>query len=252
MIWIALVAVVFVAGGAWLVAKSTQTRVIVLALGVASVGTYWFVGHPDMGDHPLDARLAAADAMIRTQPDKVDTRAAIAVVENKIRERPEDPTGYIIVARMYESLAQNAQMQGAQLMQAGDEKGASKQAGIMQDSLQKAEDAYRDALRRDGNNVEVISDLADLRFKTTGEVDPETTQLYGIAFKANPDHFRLGYLAGIGLWKAGKKDEAQALWDDIDKRAPAGGPERQMFAALRQMFGIDPPTPAPSAPPTSP
>ena len=242
MIWIALVAVVFVAGGAWLVAKSMRTRAIVAALGVASVATYWFVGHPDMGDNPLDVRLAAAETLVRTQPDKVDTRTAIAVVESKIRERPEDPTGYVIVGRMYESLAQNAQMQGAQLMQAGDEKGASKQAGIMQDSLQKAEDAFRDALRRDGNNVEVISDLADLRFKSTGEVDAETTQLYQIAFKAQPDHYRLGYLAGIGLWKEGKKDEAQALWDDIDKRAPAGGPERQMFAALRQMFGIDPPT----------
>lgn len=242
MIWIALVAVVFVAGGAWLVAKTMQTRLVVLALGVAGVGTYWFAGHPDMGDRPLDVRLAEAETLVRTQPDKVDTRTAIAVVEQKIRERPEDPTGYIIVGRMYESLAQNAQMQGAQLMQAGDQKGASKQAGVMQDSLQKAEDAFRDALRRDGKNVEVISDLADLRFKSTGDVDPETTQLYQIAFKAQPDRFRLGYLAGIGLWKAGKKGEAQALWDDIEKRAPTGGPERQMFAALRQMFGIDPPT----------
>jgi len=242
LIWIALVAVVFVAGGAWLVAKSTQTRLIVLALGVAGVATYWFVGHPDMGDRPLNVRLAEAENLVRTQPDKVDTRTAIAVVEQKIRERPEDPTGYVIVARMYESMAQNAQMQGAQLMQSGDEKGASKQAGIMQDSLQKAEDAFRDALRRDGSNVEVLTDLADLRFKSTGDVDPETTRLYEAAFQAQPDHFRLGYLAGIGLWKEGKKAEAQALWDDIEKRAPAGGPERQMFAALRQMFGIDPPT----------
>lgn len=242
MIWIALVAVVFVAGGSWLIAKTVKTRLVVFALGVAGVAAYWLIGHPDMGDRPLDARLEAAEKLVRTEPDKVDTRAAIAVVEHKIRERPEDPTGYIIVGRMYESLAQNAQAQGAQLMQAGDEKGASKQAGIMQDSLQKAEDAFRDALRRDGNNAEVIADLADLRFKSTGEVDAETAQLYGIAFKAQPDHFRLGYLAGIGLWKEGKKAEAQALWDDIDKRAPKDGPERQMFAALRQMFGIDPST----------
>lgn len=241
MIWIALVAVVFVAGGAWIVAKSMRTRLIVLALGVASIAAYWFVGHPNMSDRPLDARLVEAENLVRTQPDKVDIRSAIAVVEHKIRERPEDPAGYVIVARMYESLAQNAQMQGAQLMQAGDEKGASKQAGIMQDALQKAEDAFRDALRRDTKDIEVIANFADLRFKSTGDVDAETTKLYQIAFEAQPDHFRLGYLAGIGLWKEGKKAEAQALWDDIEKRAPAGGPERQMFAALRQMFGIDPP-----------
>jgi cytochrome c-type biogenesis protein CcmH/NrfG len=239
LIWLALVAIVFVVGGTWLVTKSTQTRVIVAALGVAGVAAYWFIGHPDMSDRPLDARLVEAERLVRTEPDKVDTRAAIAVVEHKIRERPDDATGYLIVARMYETLAQNAQMQGAQLVQAGDEKGAAEQAEIMQDSLLKAEDAFRDALKRDGNNVEAISDLADLRFKSTGEVDPETTQLYQIAFKAQPDRFRLGYLAGIGLWQDGKKAEAEALWADIDARAPAGGPERQMFAALRQMFGID-------------
>ena len=46
-----------------------------------------------------------------------------------------------------------------------------------------------------------------------------------------------GYLDKLVLfpWRL----RQQALWADIDKRAPAEGPERGMFAALRQMFGID-------------
>ena len=57
MIWLVLVAVVFVAGGAWFIAKSMKTRAIVLVAGLAAVGTYWLLGKPDMHDEPLDGRL---------------------------------------------------------------------------------------------------------------------------------------------------------------------------------------------------
>jgi cytochrome c-type biogenesis protein CcmH/NrfG len=113
--------------------------------------------------------------------------------------------------------------------------------------------AYESALRRDPNNINVVTDLADLRFKMSGQVDPATTQLYQQAFAAQPSNLRIGYLAGIGLWLQGNKTEAEAMWVDINAKAPDTGPERQMFAALRQMFGIDPPSPDPAAPtPNSP
>lgn len=244
MIWIILVAVVFVAGGTWLVAKSIQMRLAVLALGLAGVATYWFIGHPDMGDRPLEARLAEVRAQMQTSPETLDPRAVIAAVEAEARNRPNDFTGHFLIARQYEAMAQAAQMRGMELIQSGNEEAAAEQAAIMQDSVQKAEQAYSESLRRNPNNPEAIAALADLRFKTTGEVDERTTRLYQAAFQASPDRFRYGYLAGIGLWLQGKKAEAEALWADIDARAPAEGPERGMFAALRQMFGIDqPPTP---------
>lgn len=248
MIWLVLVAVVFVAGGAWLVAKSVRMRLAVLALGVAGVGAYWFIGQPGMSDRPLEIRLAEIEQMIRTSPEQLDERQAIAIAERRAREQPADATPHLMIARMYESMAQKAQAEGMRLIQGGDEKAAATQAGIMQESLLKAEEAFSESLRRDPSNSEVIADLADLRFKTTGEVDARTTRLYQAAFQANPDRFRYGYLAGIGLWLQGQKAEAEALWADIDKRAPAEGPERGMFAALRQMFGIDPPTTSPPTP----
>jgi len=248
LIWLILVAVVFVAGGAWLVAKTTRMRLIVAGLGLAGVGAYWIIGQPGMSDRPLDVRLAEIEDMIRTAPEKLDERQAIAIAERRAREQPNDATAHMMIGRMHESLAQKAQAEGMRLVQSGDEKGAAAQAAIMQESLLKAEEAYSESLRRDPNNVEVIADLADLRFKTTGEVDPRTTRLYQAAFQAHPNQFRYGYLAGIGLWQQGMKAEAEALWADIDQRAPADGPERQMFAALRRMFGID----QPSAPSNSP
>ncbi len=242
MIWIALVAVVCVAGGAWLAAKTTQTRLVVLALGIAGVAAYWISGRPDMSDQPLEARMEVIDALIKTNPESLSEQQVIAVAERQARKEPEAAMPYVMIARMYESLAQKAQTEGMTLIQGGNEQGAAEKAAAMQDSLMRAEEAYREALRRDPRNVEAAAEMADLRFKTTGEVDETTTRLYQLAFTAQPDRFRYGYLAGIGLWLQDKKPEAEAMWADIDQRAPAGGPERQMFAALRQMFGIDPPT----------
>jgi cytochrome c-type biogenesis protein CcmH/NrfG len=244
LIWILLVAVVFVGGGAWMVARTLQTRLIVAALGVGTVATYWFVGHPGMADEPLEMRLAQIERQLTTNPQAVDARAVIAVVEHKIRERPDDPMGYVLVARAYKSLAVDAQMKAMQLNEAGDQQGAGREAASSQDSADKAEQAFVDYLKRGGDDPGAMSELADLRFTRTTDVDEFTTTLYQSAFAANPDQVRFGFLAGIGLWKLGKKAEAEALWADVDKRTPAEAPIRQMYAAMRQMFGVDqPPTP---------
>lgn len=239
MIWIALVALVFVAGGAWIVARTLQTRLIVGALGAIAVASYWFTGHPGMADEPLEARLEQIEKQLTTNPGAVDARAVIAVVEHKIRERPDDPTGYILIARTYKALGSDAQMKAMQLNDAGDQQGAGREAASAQDSLEKAEQAFVDYLKRGGSDPVAMGELADLRFTRTTDVDEFTTTLYQSAFTANPDQVRLGFLAGIGLWKQGQKAEAEALWADVDKRTPPEAPIRQMYAAMRQMFGVD-------------
>lgn len=241
MIWLALVAVVFVAGGTWFVAKSMQTRLVVAGLGLAGVAAYWFIGHPDMGDRPLEVRLAQAEAQLKTAPDKVDTRAAIAVVEHKIRERPDDPMGYLLIARMYKAIGADAQMKAMQLNESGDTQGANREAASAQNNVEKSELAFENYVRRGGKDPVALGELGDLRFTRMTDVDDMTTSLYQAAFAADPQQLRMGYLAGIGLWKQGKKAEAEAIWSDVDKRTPADAPLRQMYAAMRQMFGVDKP-----------
>lgn len=245
MIWLVLVAVVFVLGGTWFIAKSTQVRVAILVVGLASVAAYWFLGRPDMSDRPLDVRLAEIEQRLKTSPETLDEREAIALAERRVRENPAESHALVLIGRMYESLAGKAQEQGMAAMQAGREEEANRHAATIQQSIDRALNAYNTALRRNPGDIEAISNLADLRFKSTSEIDPYTTQLYQAVFKAQPDQFRIGYLAGIGLWLQGKAPEAEAMWADIDARAPQGGPERQMFAALRQMFGVDQPAPEP-------
>lgn len=216
MIWLVLVAVVFVAGGTWFVAKSMQTRAIVLVAGLAAVGTYWFLGRPDMPDEPFSARMMDIETQAQRNPESMRIDQVIALAQKRAQDDPKDPRPHWIMGKMLE--ASN-----------------NPQAALL---------AYESALRRDPNNIETVTDLADLRFKMSGQVDAATAGLYRQAYAAQPQNLRIGYLAGIGLWLQGKKAEAEEIWADIDARAPANGPEKQMFAALRQMFGIDPPDPA--------
>ena len=219
MIWLIVVAVVFVGGGTWFVAKSIQARAVVLVAGLAAVGAYWFFGKPDMPDEPLDARIGDIETLAQRDPNSMRIDQIIALAQKRAQEQPKDPIPHWIMGKMLEA----SNNPGAAML------------------------AYESALRRDPNNIETVTDLADLRFKMSGQVDPATTQLYQQSFAAQPDNLRIGYLAGIGLWLQGKKGEAEAIWVGIDARATQNGPERQMFAALRQMFGIDPSPGQPAA-----
>ena len=57
MIWLILVALVFVGGGSYLVAKTWRTRGIVFFAGLIAAASYIMLGKPDMPDDPLQARL---------------------------------------------------------------------------------------------------------------------------------------------------------------------------------------------------
>ena len=81
MIWIALVAAVFVLGGAWFIAKSMPTRIGVLVIGLGAVAIYWTLGRPDMGDLPLDARIAEIEARERDNPESVTAQDFLVMQE---------------------------------------------------------------------------------------------------------------------------------------------------------------------------
>jgi cytochrome c-type biogenesis protein CcmH/NrfG len=218
LIWLVLVAVVFVAGGAWLVSKSTVTRGIVLLAGIAAAVGYLLLGHPNMRDEPLAGRLKEIEDQARQSPETMTAAQLMALAQERAVKAPNDPMPHWIMGQILEA----------------------------SDQPNEAALAFEAALRRDPNHLPTIKDLADLRFKLTGDIDPATTMLYHQVFQAEPTNFRVGYMAGIGDWLQGKKAEAEALWASIEANPANDATHRQMFAAMRQMFKIDPPTPEPS------
>jgi cytochrome c-type biogenesis protein CcmH/NrfG len=219
LIWVLVVAVVFVAGGAWFVSRSLMVRGIVAAAGVAAVAGYWLLGKPEMHDRPLEQRLVEIEQL---STDKLDGAQLMALAQKRAHEEPNNPGPHIAMGVLMEM------------------------AGQPNEAMM----AYEAALRRSPTEVEVIGRLADLRFKMTGDVDAATSALYHEWFKQRPDELRVGYLAGIGDWKAGRKEEAEKIWADVEARTPEGDPRRGMYKALREMFGVDPPpSGAPETPP---
>lgn len=214
MIWLVVVAVVFVAGGAWFVAKSMRTRVIVLLTGIAAAAGYLLLGRPSMHDEPLSGRLHEIEELARTSPDKMTAAQLMALAQERAQKAPNDPMPHWIMGEILEA------------------SGQANQAML----------AFEAALRRDPDHVPTAKSLADLRFKTSGQIDEATTMLYHQVYRAEPDNLRAGYMAGIGDWLAGRQDEARALLAQIDAKTPKDGPYPQMFAALRQMFGVDAPS----------
>jgi cytochrome c-type biogenesis protein CcmH len=212
LIWILVVAVVFVAGGAWLVSRSMMVRGIVAAAGVAAVAGYWLLGKPAMHDNPLEQRISEIEKL---STDQLNGAQLMALAQKRAQEEPNNPGPHIAMGVLMEM------------------------AGQPNEAMM----AYEAALRRSPDEVEVISRLADLRFKMTGDVDAATSALYHEWFKQRPEELRAGYLAGIGDWKAGRKEEAEKIWADVEARTSESDPRRGMYKALREMFGVDPPPP---------
>jgi cytochrome c-type biogenesis protein CcmH/NrfG len=67
-----------------------------------------------------------------------------------------------------------------------------------------------------------LQSLADILFESSGEVGPDVQKLYQQASQLLPSDLRLGYMAGVGDWQAGKKDEAEKLWAALDEKLAVG------------------------------
>jgi cytochrome c-type biogenesis protein CcmH/NrfG len=219
LIWLAVVAIVFVAGGAWLATRDWKMRGAIAAIGLAGVAGYWFVGKPDMPDDPLAQRIERIEKHWAEEgPEGLEPADIILYIQTQALKEPTNPRWPFLLGTVWE----------------------------MAEQPQQALVAYEDALRRAPNELETIKKLANLRFRMTGTIDQATSALYHEWFKREPDELHIGYFAGMGDWLAGRKAEAEKIWADVDARTPKDDPRRQMYMALRQQFGVDgAPQPAP-------
>jgi cytochrome c-type biogenesis protein CcmH len=208
LIWLVIVAAVFVGGGAWLAARDWRTRGIVAAVGAAAVAGYWLIGKPDMRDAPLAGRLVEIE---KIDPSSLNGAQLMALAQKRAQEEPQNPGPHLAIGVLMEMAGQP----------------------------NEAMLAYESALRRDPNELEAIKRLANLRFQTSGTIDEATSALYHEWFAREPNELHIGFFAGMGDWLAGRKAEAQAIWADVEARTPTDDPRRQMYAALREQFGVD-------------
>jgi len=208
VIWIGLVAVVVAVGGSWIVANTLRSRAVVLAAAAVGILCYVFIGQPAKPDQPLSARLEELDKRSRTGAETMTPDQLMALLQKRALDDPADPNAHKFMGDLLESVGR----------------------------VDEAVMAYQSALRRDPEFQPALKDLADLLFKRSGAVDAYTTELYRAAYRQAPDDARIGFMAALGDYQAGKVAEAEAEWARIEAPLAAEDPRRQMFQAFRNVY----------------
>lgn len=211
MTWVLVLVALAILAAAWFVAKSTQVRVVAMIAVVMGFGGYMLAGQPGMSDQPLSDRLVDLEELARTSAETMTGEQMMALLQKRAQDEPRDPNPHKFMGDL---LAASGRPQEAQL-------------------------AYQSALRRNPDFQPALKALADNAFKMTGEVNAATTEVYRRAYQLDPSDLRLGYLAAIGDWNAGRREEARQAWGVLESMAPDGDPRLQMFAALREVLAPD-------------
>ena len=168
----------------------------------AALGFYAYLGHPDLPDLPLSARL-------KEPPGRMDLMAAIAKIEAHLAQDPNDGRGYEVLAPVYLRLGRY-------------------------DDAVKASEA---ALRLNGDTPERQARFGEaLVAAASGEVTPQARQAFDAAIAKDPALPLARFYLGLAAAQNGDEARAKDIWETLLKDAPAVRPwiatVRQQLAAL--------------------
>ncbi|MGA9488060.1 MAG: c-type cytochrome biogenesis protein CcmI [Methylocella sp.] len=165
----------------WLVSITVLIFVPVLAISL-----YARIGHPELPDAPLSARLNAA-------PARMDRAVAIAKIEAHLVQHPDDGRGYEVLAPVY-----------LRMGRAGDAVHAAQEALRLLGPNAERQELYGEALVSAANGV--VTAEAKLSFKAAAAQDPS----------APKSRFFLGLAAA----QAGDSARAREIWGKLAAEAP--------------------------------
>ncbi|WP_185983115.1 c-type cytochrome biogenesis protein CcmI [Aureimonas mangrovi] len=167
---------------------------IAVALPLAALGFYGWVGSPQMPDAPLAARADVA-------PGDIDLQAMIAAAEARLRANPQDGRGWDVLAPVY--------------LRAGD-------AG-------KAAQAYRQAIGLLGETPVRLMGLGEaLTRGAGGEVTDEAREAFERVAAAEPEMTAPRFFLALDLSQEGRFAEAAEAWRALLETAPADAPWRRL------------------------
>ena len=181
------------------VALARDTRILsvaAIAIPLASVGIYLWLGSPGLPGAPYAKRLAGVESEARG-PQAI--ARLVAQVEARLREEPQDGRGWDVIAPVYVRLGRY-----------GD-----------------AADAYSRALKLLGENAKRLEGFGEARaLADNGIVGERSRKAFAAALKRDPDLPKSRFWLGIALEQDGKLGEALDTWRALLARAEANAPWR--------------------------
>lgn len=170
--------------------------VLALALPAMAVALYLHLGSRD----GLDPTLASAAPAHLRAASPMDMEQAVQRLAERMQAEPESVEGWALLGRSY------AQMQ----------------------RLEQARDAYAQAVARDGDDPQLLSDYAEALAMTQGrKLEGEPEELVQRALQIDPDHVKALALAGTAAMA--RRDYANAVkhWERARAKVPPNNPLAQ-------------------------
>jgi cytochrome c-type biogenesis protein CcmH len=201
-------------------ASSSRRNALVAAAGAIllipafALLLYGKLGHPNLPDAALEARLEA-------KPGHSDVASAVARIEAHLAEHPDDGRGYEVIAPFY----------------------------LRNGRAAEAAAAYEKALRLLGPTPHRYNALGEARvLASEGRVTPEAIQAFEAALALDPKSAMARFYIGLEAAQNGEREKAENVWSELLADGPADAPWRpRVEALLAQLRGA----PAPEAPQAS-
>ncbi|MGH6846977.1 MAG: c-type cytochrome biogenesis protein CcmI [Methylocella sp.] len=193
---------------------ASRTRARLASVGVSifipvlALTLYATIGHPDLPDAPLSARLEAS-------PARMDLAAAIAKIEAHLADHPDDGRGYEVLAPVY-----------LRLGRAGDAVSAARAALRLLGETPARHALYGEALVAAAKGV--VTAEAKQSFEAAAAKDP---------FAAEPRFF-----LGLAAEQEGDNARARDIWGKLAAEAPQDARWAQALREQLAALGAGPET----------
>ena len=181
---------------------------VVIFVPVLALSLYATIGHPDLPDVPLAARLDVS-------PARVDLAAAIARVEAHLAQHPDDGRGYEVLAPVY-----------LRMGRAGDAVNAARAALRLLGETPARHALYGEALVAAANGV----------------VTPDAKQSFEAAAAKDPLAAEPRFFLGLAAEQEGDKARARDIWGRLVAEAPQAAPWAQALRERLTALGAGPAT----------
>lgn len=204
-------------------ARLAAAAAIALALPLGGMVLYGKLGAPGMPDQPYAERMA--QRLNLSPEDTAKMAALLDQLAERMRQNPNDPQGWALLARSYKSMAR----------------------------YDEAADAYRHMIGLGVNDAETQASLGEvIVLGNKGAVMPEARKAFQAAVQADPREPRSRYYLGLARLQIGDAQGAVAIWRDLEKDSPADAPWLPMvqgrIQAAAEQGGFDPATVPPQSP----
>jgi len=191
--------------------------VAILALPVAALLIYARLGSPSLPDQPFAARGAAATKTAAESAAQTEMQEALAKLRAHLKTRPEDLTGWLLLARSELALGR----------------------------FPEAAEAYGRAAELSGNRADIAGLWGEaLVMAADGTVTAAAARAFEAGLKDPEGAPRARYYLGLAQLQRGDAKAALQAWADLAADSPADAEWlpllRQRIAEAAKAIGIDP------------